>query len=99
MCVFYILCTHCVTQTKFYVFQSRDAKQVVVVAIPINDVIFRCWTANNEIASILETVQYFSTNSEFGWYGTVNLLKHLTAVRLGPLIATYSIQSHPEYFL
>ena len=83
--------------TKFYVFQSIDAKQVV--AIPINDIIFRCWFTNNEIASILETVQFLSTNSGFGWYGTVNLLEHATAVHLGPLIATYSIESHPKYFL
>ncbi len=84
--------------TKFYVFQSRELKQVVV-AIPINDIIFRCWSTNNEIASILETIQFLSTNSGFGWYGTVNLLEHITAVPLGPLIATYSIESHPEYFL
>lgn len=84
--------------TKFYVFQSREVKQVVV-AIPINDVIFRCWSTNNEIASILETVQSLSTNSRFGWYGTVNLSGSHTAVYLGPLIATYSIESHPEYFL
>ena len=84
--------------TKFYVFQSDNARQVVV-AIPINDIIFRCWSTNNEIASILETVQSLSTNSGFGWYGTINLLEHLTAVHLGPLIATYSIESHPEYFL
>ena len=84
--------------TKFYVFQSRETKQVVV-AIHINDVIFRCWSTNNEIASILETVQSLSTNSGFGWYGTVNLSGSHTAVYLGPLIATYSIESHPEYFL
>ena len=85
--------------TKFYVFQAREVKQVVVVAIPINDIIFRCWSTNNEIASILETVQSLSTNSEFGWYGTINLSGSHTAVYLGPLIATYSIESHPEYFL
>ena len=84
--------------TKFYVFQSDNARQVVV-AIPINAIIFRCWSTNNEIASILETVQSLSTNSEFGWYGTVNLPEPHTAVYLGPLIATYSIESHPEYFL
>ena len=84
--------------TKFYVFQSKDTRQVVV-AIPLNDVIFRCWSTNNEIASILETVQSLSTNSGFGWYGTVNLSGSHTAVYLGPLIATYSIESHPEYFL
>ena len=84
--------------TKFYVFQSNKARQVVV-AIHINDVIFRCWSTNNEITSILETVQSLSTNTGFGWYGTVNLLEHLTAVYLGSLIATYSIVSHPEYFL
>ena len=83
--------------TKFYVFQSNNARQVV--AISINDVIFRCWSTNNEIASILETVQFLSTNSGFGWYGTVNLSGSHTAVYLGPLITTYSIQSHPEYFL
>lgn len=65
----------------------------------VNDVIFRCRSTNNEITSILETVQSLSTNTGFGWYGTVNLLEHLTAVYLGPLIATYSIESHPEYFL
>ena len=84
--------------TKFYIFQSNNARQVVV-AIHINDVIFRCWSTNNEIASILETVQSLSTNSRFGWYGTVNLSGSHTAVYLGPLIATYSIESHPEYFL
>ena len=84
--------------TKFYIFQSGDARQVVV-AISINDIVFRCWYANNEIASILETVQSLSTDTRFGWYGTVNLLGHPTAVYLGPLIATYSIESHPEYFL
>ena len=84
--------------TKFYIFQSIDVKQVVV-AIPINDIIFRCWSTNNEIASILETVQSLSTNSRFGWYGTVNLSGSHSAVYLGPLIATYSIESHPEYFL
>ena len=84
--------------TKFYVFQSRTAEHVVV-AIPIDVVIFRCWSTNNEIASILETVQSLSTNSRFGWYGTVNLSGSHTAVYLGPLIATYSIESHPEYFL
>ena len=84
--------------TKFYVFQSREVKQVVV-GIPINAIIFRCWSTNNEIASILETVQSLSTNSRFGWYGTINLSGSHTAVYLGPLIATYSIESHPEYFL
>ena len=84
--------------TKFYVFQSNNARQVVV-AIPINDIIFWCWSTDNEIASILETVQSLSTNSRFGWYGTVNLSRSHTAVYLGPLIATYSIESHPEYFL
>ena len=84
--------------TKFYVFQSNNARQVVV-AIPINDIIFRCWSTNNEIASILETVQSLSTNSRFGWYDTVNLSGSHTAGYLGPLIATYSIESHPEYFL
>ena len=84
--------------TKFYVFQSNNARQVVV-AIPINDIIFRCWSTNNEIASILETVQFLSTNSGFGWYGTVNLSGSHTAVYLGPLIATYSVESHPKYFL
>ena len=84
--------------TKFYVFQSDGARQVVV-AVPINDIIFRCWSTNNEIASILETVQSLSTNSGFGWYGTINLSGSHTAVYLGPLIATYSIESHPEYFL
>ena len=84
--------------TKFYIFQSREVEQVVV-ATPINNVIFRCWSTNNEIASILETVQSLSTNSGFGWYGTVNLSESHTAVYLGPLIATYSIESHPEYFL
>ena len=84
--------------TKFYVFQSDNARQVVV-AIPINNIIFRCWSTNNEIASILETVQSLSTNSRFGWYGTVNLSESHTAVYLGPLIATYSRESHPEYFL
>ena len=85
--------------TKFYVFQSNNARQVVIVAIHINDVTFRCWSTNNEIASILETVQSLSTNSRFGWYGTVNTSGSHTAVYLGPLIATYSIESHPEYFL
>ena len=84
--------------TKFYIFQSREINQVVV-AIPINNIIFRCWSTNNEIASILETVQSLSTNSRFGWYGTINLSGSHTAVYLGPLIATYSIESHPEYFL
>ena len=85
--------------TKFYVFQSREAKQSVVVAIPINDVIFRCWSTNNEIASILETVRYLSTNSGSGWYGIANLSGSHTAIYLGPLIAIHSIESHPEYFL
>ena len=85
--------------TKFYIFQSRRAEQAVVVAIPINNVIFRCWSTKNEIASILETVQSLSTNSGFGWYGITNLSESHTAVYLGPLIATYSIESHPEYFL
>ena len=48
--------------TKFYIFQSNSARQVVV-AIHINDVIFRCWSTNDEIASILGTVQSLSTNS------------------------------------
>ena len=84
--------------TKFCIFQSTSEGQVVV-GIPIKDVIFRCWSTNNEIASILETVQSLSTNSGFGWYGTVNLSGSHTTVYLGPLIATYSIESHPEYFL
>ncbi len=84
--------------TKFYVFKTKNSRQVVV-AIPINDIIFRCWSTNNEIASILETVQSLSTNSGFGWYGTVNISGSHTAVYLGPLIAIYSIESHPEYFL
>ena len=84
--------------TKFYIFQPNNTRQVVV-AIPIDDVIFQCWYTNSEITSIFETVQSLSINSGFGWYGTVNLLEHLTAVYLGPPIATYSIESHPEYFL
>ena len=85
--------------TKFYIFQSNNARQVVV-AIPINDVIFRCWSTNNKITSILETVQSLFTNSVLSWYGTTSCLSEpFAAVRLGSLIATYSIESHPEYFL
>ena len=76
--------------TNFYVFQSNTARQVVV-AIPINDVIFRCWSTNNDITSILKTVQFLFANHRFGWSSTAD--------SLGPLIATYSIESHPEYFL
>ena len=76
--------------TKFYVFQSREVDQVAV-AIPINNGIFRCWATNNEIASILKTVQFLFVNPRVGWPGTAD--------SLGPLIAIYSIESHPEYFL
>ena len=84
--------------TKFYVFQSKDTRQVVV-AVPINDIIFRCQSTNNEITSILKIAQYLFTNSGFGWYGTVNLSESHTAAHLGPLVAIYTIQSHPECFL
>ncbi len=77
--------------TKFYVFQSRIEVEQVVVAIPINDVIFRCWSVMNEIEHIAEFSAQLLTDPNFGW------LAH--SARLGPLVAIYTIQSHPEYFL
>ena len=76
--------------TKFYVFQSDNARQVVV-AILINDIIFQCWYANNNETQILSAAKRLLTAPSSGWLATqTDLSKH---------IATYTIHSHPEYFL
>ena len=79
--------------TKFYVFQTKlyNIEDYVTIAVRKDDFEFRCWSSRNDITSILKTVQSLSTNLEFGWSSITN--------SLGPLIATYSIESHPEYFL
>ena len=79
--------------TEFYVFQTKlyNIEDYVTIAVRKDDFEFRCWSSRNDITSILKTVQFLSANHNFGWYSTAD--------SLGPLIATYSIQSHPEYFL
>ena len=79
--------------TEFYVFQTTlyDIEDYVTVAVCKDDFKFRCWSTNNRIGSILKTAQILLANHRFGWSSTTD--------SLGPLIATYSIESHPEYFL
>ena len=79
--------------TEFYVFQTKlyNIEDYVTIAVRKDDFKFQCWSTSNDITSILKTVQSLSVNYGFGWYSI--------ASSLGPLIAPYSIESHPEYFL
>ena len=79
--------------TEFYVFQTKlyNIEDYVTIAVRKDDFEFRCWSSRNDITSILKTVQSLSTNYKFGWSSTAD--------SLGPLIVTYSIELHPEYFL
>ena len=79
--------------TEFYVFQSNlcNTEDYVAVAVRKDDFKFRCWSTNNRISSILEIAQFLFADHRFGWSGTADYL--------GTPIVTYSIESHPEYFL
>ena len=78
--------------TEFHIYKDTryPNEDVVVIAIPKND-LFQCWSVRNEIERIIKVSGQLLTNPNFGW------LAH--SAHLGPLVAIYTIQSHPEYFL
>ena len=79
--------------TEFYVFQTNlyNTEDYVTVAVRKDDFKFRYWSTNNRISSILKTAQFLFANHRFGWPSTAD--------SLGTLIAIYSTESHPKYFL
>ncbi len=78
--------------TEFHIYKDiRYLEDMVVIAIPKNNDLFQCWSAMNEIERITKFSDQLLTDPNFGW------LTH--SANLGPLVAIYTIQSHPEYFL
>ena len=77
--------------TEFRIYESLSLPGVIVVAIPKDNGLFRCWVIKNNTEDILRTLNQLLTNPNFGWF--------MGLTNLGALIAVYTIQSHPEYFL
>ena len=77
--------------TEFHIYESLHLPGAIVIAIPKDNGLFRCWDIRNSPEGILRTSNQLLTDPNFGCF------TGLTG--LGPLIAVYTIQSHPEYFL
>ena len=77
--------------TEFRIYESLSLSEAIVIAIPKDNGLFRCWDIRNNPEGILRTSNQLLTDSNFGWF--------VGLTDLGPLIAVYTIQSHPEYFL
>ena len=76
--------------TEFYIYKDTTFPDDVIVAV-YDDKVLKCWYANNNEAQILSTAKRLLANPSSGWPATqTNLNKHIT---------TYTIHSHPEYFL
>ena len=76
--------------TKFSIYEDATFPDDVIVAV-YDDKVLKCWYANNNEAQILSAAKRLLANPSSGWPATqTDLSKH---------IATYTIHSHPEYFL
>lgn len=81
--------------TEFHVHKSlrSNSNRVVVSVRKDNSTLNRRFdiATANEIECIIDTFQKLRANPESGWECRFN--------QLGALITTYTIESHPEYFL
>ena len=76
--------------TEFYIYEDAIFSDAVIVAV-YDDKVLKCWHTNNNEAQILSAAKRLLANPSSGWPATqTNLSKHIT---------TYTIHSHPEYFL
>ena len=76
--------------TEFSIYEDATFSDGVIVAV-YDDKVLKCWYANNNEAQILSAAKRLLANPSSGWPATqTDLSKH---------IATYTIHSHPEYFL
>ena len=76
--------------TEFHIYKDATFPDDVIVAVH-DDKMLKCWYANNNEAQILSAAKRLLTDTSSGWPATqTDLSKH---------IATYTIHSHPEYFL
>ena len=76
--------------TEFSIYEDVILSDTVIVAV-YDDKVLKCWYANNNEAQILSAAKRLLANPSSGWPATqTDLSKH---------IATYTIHSHPEYFL
>lgn len=76
--------------TEFSIYKDATFPDDVIVAVH-DDKGLKCWYANNNEAQILSAVKRLIASPSSGWPATqTDLSKHIT---------TYTIHSHPEYFL
>lgn len=76
--------------TEFSIYKDATFPDDVIVAV-YDGKVLKCWYANNNEAQILSAVKRLIASPSSGWPATqTDLSKHIT---------TYTIHSHPEYFL
>ena len=76
--------------TEFSIYEDVILSDDVIVAV-YDGKVLKCWYANNNEAQILSATKRLLANPSSGWPATqTDLSKHIT---------TYTIHSHPEYFL
>ena len=76
--------------TEFSIYEDATVPDSVIVAVYDNKAL-KCWHTDNNEAQILSAAKRLLANPSSGWPATqTNLSKHIT---------TYTIHSHPEYFL
>ena len=76
--------------TEFSIYEDTIFSDTVIVAV-YDDKVLKCWYTNNNEAQILSVAKRLLATPSLGWPATqTDLSKHIT---------TYTIHSHPEYFL
>ena len=76
--------------TEFSIYEDATFSDGVIVAV-YDDKVLKYWYANNNEEQILLVAKLLLAAPSAGWLATqVSLGKHIT---------TYTIHSHPEYFL
>ena len=76
--------------TEFSIYKDATFPDDVIVAV-YDDKVLKCWYANNNEAQILSAAKRLIASPSSGWPATqTDLSKRIT---------TYTIHSHPEYFL
>lgn len=76
--------------TEVFIYKDATFPDDVIVAV-YDGKVLKCWYANNNEAQILSAVKRLIASPSSGWPATqTDLSKHIT---------TYTIHSHPEYFL
>ena len=76
--------------TEFSIYEDAIFSDTVIVAV-YDDKVLKCWYTNNNEAQILSVAKRLLAAPNLGWPATqTDLSKHIT---------TYTIHSHPEYFL